>query len=890
VNGLLKTPSRPAAVAAPAGKRHTGFPAVALVGAVPSCFFWALADVDDASRVFGSIALGLCAVVCGAVTKSARPQAAVVWGATAVGIAIQLRLGAGLGTLLTFAVISAVLFTVVAAAVPRIAGRCYTPERLAVAGRAALGGALVLRLIPALQGHINSGQFMLGPLSVQLGEFSRILAIVGVGLVGWSVLGSAGLRHLLQHESKVGRNGLLLLLGNLALLVVVDTGPAIVLAIAAVVMVVLAIARIRPFLRRAELWLTAAAVIYLGVSFAGQFGVLDRLGARWSNVSTPDEQLAMALRAAQGGGLIGHGVGTSTLASHIPVAASDFVPSVVAADLGYLVLGLITASLLCSYGIMLRRINRTRTPLGIVGAGLLTALLVQTVITVLGSMGAIPLTGLSTPALAANGSTMLTTFVALGLAAAAVDEAAEGRHAMTPPARVSPPRVVVGISAGIMAYLCALAVLPIDTSLQGLYLPRGDIRTADGMVIATTDDDGKRTYPQGSLFADVGHAVPGYADYGVESMYRSELTCGGPASPLDVVLALFRPPACVTADVETTLQSRLQQALQEAAGASTAQAVVSDSKNGGILGLYSSGQADPADLAYGTTPAAPSRLTGTSPGSTYKLVVAAAALLNGINLNGAPVAVLKAGGAELTNSGNFECPDTSIATMLAYSCNTTAGAAALQLGQTELDRVAEEYFGANSWTRFDGGDVAAMTLGQPGTLLSAPQLMRSGIGQESVQSSPLAMNAATAVIAQSAVLDTDGGVPALHVVAGVCASSGPLTAAPVATFGKMLPRTIATEILRGMYQATSVGTAKRLGEAGEALGRDVAAKSGTAEVTASGSAAVDSWITAIVDGRWIITVRVQNSSFSQANTATEIAARILPFIPKSNIPNKTTCS
>ncbi|ABM08909.1 penicillin-binding transpeptidase domain-containing protein [Paenarthrobacter aurescens] len=871
-----------------AAKRRATIPAVVLQGAIPFSVFWILADVDDGSRILGAMALGLCAAVCGAVAKPTRYLVAVVWGVTAVGIAIQLRLGADLGTMLTFAVASALLFVGASAVLPRILRHFRAPEKLARLGQLALGAALLLRLIPGLQGHINSGQLAIGSFSLQLGEFSRILAIAGVGLIGWSTLGTLGLRRLFRSESKASSIGLILLAGNLGLLAVVDTGPAIVLTAAAAVMVVASVARIRPILRRIEVWLTAGAIVFLSVSFAAQFNVLDRLETRWSNVSTPDEQLAAALRAAQGGGLIGHGVGTSPLAGHIPVAASDFVPAVVAADLGYLALGAITAALLCCYGIMLSRISRGRTPLAIMGIGVLTALLVQTVITVLGSMGAIPLTGLSTPALAATGSTMLSTFIALGIASAAVREMTAVEPAGRPPT-VAPPRAVLGISAGIVAYLCALAVLPIDTSLQGLYLARGDIRTADGAIIASTDSDGERVYPSGGLYSDVGLVVRGYADYGVESMYRSELTCGGPANPLDVLLGLFRQPACVPADIETTLQSPLQKAIKEAAGDSSAQVVVTDSMSGSILALYSSRQKDPADVSAGTAPEAPSRLKSSPPGSTFKVVVAAAALLNDVDADGARTDVVKANGAELTNSRNLECPDTSIATMLAFSCNTTAGYLALHVGQPELNRVAEEYFGANMLTRFDGGDVAPLTLAQEDTSLSAPQLMRTGIGQESVQSSPLAMNAATAVIAHSA-LSTDGSAtPALHLVASVCSGTPAVTAAT--TFGKALPAPVATEILRGMRQAAEVGTATHLGKAGHSLGRDIAAKSGTAEVSIPGSAAaLDSWVTAIIDGRWIITARVQNSTAAQANNAQEIAARILPLIPRSNISYKTPCS
>lgn len=847
----------------------------AVAGCVAAGTFWILSQVGDLDRVTMSLVLGLCAALCGTVVWNCTVQVAVVWGISAIGMAMQFRLGVSVGQGM-FLVSVATLGFIISAAVSRtLASRSVPSKPMVGAGLVALGTAFVLRCLPIFEGHLSSGMVTVGGTSLQIGEFTRIMAIVGFGLIAWTTLGSLGVQRLDQADRWAVGVGLILTAANVGLLVVVDTGPAIVLTAALAAMMAVSIGRIRHLLRRAELWLGAALLIYLGWMVTIHFDVLARLEQRWNNVSTPDLQLHTALRAAQSGGLVGHGIGSSAMADFIPVAKSDFVPAVVAADLGFVALGLLTVALLFAFGTLLVRVLVMRTPEAIIAAGLLVALCTQTLVTVLGAMGAIPLTGLSTPGLAATGSALISTFIALAVAAAAVPTPTgqSRHHGRYGPVR--PPRLIVGLSCGIVVYLGALALMPVDPTLEGLYLKRGGILTVDGVIVATTGEDGARLYPQGALYSDLGYMSPGYGAYGVESMAQRQLTCGGQPGLAATLFQVFQRAACIPEQLTLTIRADVQNAIAAAVGDLDAQVVVSDSTTGAIVGLYSQGQPDPASYEVGQYPAAPSRRQASAPGSTFKLIVAAAALINNASPSGAPLQVLDVGGTELRNDEGFICPDTSITTMLAVSCNTTAGYLALKVGQSELERVAGEYFGAYDLVSFDGGELAPLTTGQRSAPLTAAQLARTGIGQESVQASPLAMNAATAVIARSAAQDSpdaENGIPALHVVVGDSPQR----------FGKLLPPAVASTIMVGMHEAVSKGTVSVLGQTASVLGRDVAAKTGTAEVEVSVSTTgVDSWVTAIVDTRWVLTARVHNANPEQPNDAVGIAAAILHAIPSS---------
>lgn len=145
------------------------------------------------------------------------------------------------------------------------------------------------------------------------------------------------------------------------------------------------------------------------------------------------------------------------------------------------------------------------------------------------------------------------------------------------------------------------------------------------------------------------------------------------------------------------------------------------------------------------------------PGSTFKLVTAAAAIEQ---LGLKPNDMVKAGrtlsfpGIEytLTNENNSSCGGKQITfeRALNVSCNVSFGSLALKIGQKALAAEAAEFgFGKVPLNALAAN---ASRFTTEGTDLEAPQLAQSGIGQFEVAATPLQMAMVTAAIANNGVL------------------------------------------------------------------------------------------------------------------------------------------
>ena len=168
------------------------------------------------------------------------------------------------------------------------------------------------------------------------------------------------------------------------------------------------------------------------------------------------------------------------------------------------------------------------------------------------------------------------------------------------------------------------------------YVIRGDIRTSDGQVVATTlvDEEGNETrnYPYGSLFA---HTV-GYSNYGGSGLELSSsfdlLT-----SHVDVggkVINELNENKNPGDTVVTTLDTRLQQAAANALGGCTGAVVVLEATTSRVLAMYSNPTFDPNDMDNVWEYAHSAEYSGDAillnrasqglyaPGSTFKVITA----------------------------------------------------------------------------------------------------------------------------------------------------------------------------------------------------------------------------------------------------------------------------
>ncbi|MDR6684697.1 cell division protein FtsW (lipid II flippase) [Arthrobacter sp. 1088] len=847
----------------------------------PSIFWGLLCLAISAATVAGSHPLWLFVVVGVSLSStlsclaagSARTQIGILWSIAALGSAIQVRLGVDPVKVMMLLVAGAAAFMATAAMGKRLSNRFWPLSRLYRLGIGLVVASLLARLAPAGLGNIDNGQVNVPGLgvSLQIGEFTRISFIIGMGLVLLDLLearraGQSGTLwwRRLAVASAVG-------LPYLAFLFVVDQGPAgVTLAALAWIVIASSANRFeRPRTRRlAALAGFGVVLAALGLAAAG---VLERAAQRMEDVLHPEGQLDAALRAMKFGGLFGAGTGSSGLIPWVPEVGSDYVPAAVAADYGLAVLAVVGSILIVTLSRLLASVDTTRGVQQLLASGLGFGLLVQCTLALFGTLGAIPLTGISTPALAITGSAFIPTMIVAGvIVSAASPDLLQGqrrRHMnIVLPARWSAFLfIVLSVSTSLMP----VTLTPPDL----MVLARGNILTADGKIIATDNKDGLRVYPAGATYSEVGaHFKNGYA-YGLESTAGYDLVCGARKLWWEFLSELLRPAQCRPADVVTSLDSGLQRTAQTALGSSTGEVAIVDSHDGSVLALFASNQPEPNSGESAATAESPSRRQAYAVGSVFKIVTAAAALIEHVDPSGVSLSELPMSNGILKNHGGAACPDSTIRTMLSRSCNTTAGYLAGELGQQRLAEIAANYFGADNELNYDGGNTAPLSTGL-GESISKDQLIRTGIGQESVTGNVLNIAAMTMSIAKSA--STASGsqtIPPPRIITGYCDTSGwrPLTEAKAGH--QPLPAWVAGEVMDGMRDAASSGTASAL-KASLAAGTDIAAKTGTAESGVSGQS-IEGWVSAILDSRFVITVHIHGADPSINEKAITVAGSVL---------------
>ncbi|MFE1458354.1 peptidoglycan D,D-transpeptidase FtsI family protein [Streptomyces sp. NPDC058735] len=292
----------------------------------------------------------------------------------------------------------------------------------------------------------------------------------------------------------------------------------------------------------------------------------------------------------------------------------------------------------------------------------------------------------------------------------------------------------------------------------------------------------KRTYTEGELYAAVtGYASQAYAPTQLEGIYTDLLNGTDPRlrSVLDTLTGRRADPG----NVVTTIDPDVQKAAYEALGDKKGGAVALDPKTGRILAVVSSPSYDPSALTDANTAgAAWEKLTKDPekplinralrqplpPGSTFKLVVAAAALEDGLytsvdeRTDSPDPYTLPGTTRDLTNENpDAPCTNASIRTALQYSCNNVFAKMAVALGQDKVRAMAEK-FGFND-DRLDV-PVRAYTSVYPSDM-NPSQTALTGIGQFDVTATPLQMAMVSAVLANGGELVsphmvsriTDGG-------------------------------------------------------------------------------------------------------------------------------------
>ncbi|MGH9102863.1 MAG: peptidoglycan D,D-transpeptidase FtsI family protein [Acidimicrobiales bacterium] len=402
------------------------------------------------------------------------------------------------------------------------------------------------------------------------------------------------------------------------------------------------------------------------------------------------------------------------------------------------------------------------------------------------------------------------------------------------------------------------------TFLARVSQPRGDIQTADGVVVARSVPSHDslaylRQYPQGPLYAGVtGYDSVVYGTAGAEQTYDKYLVAHSAAvRSLSDLLTNRTTTDTVTLSISSTLQQLARQSLGNRPGA----VVALDPSTGAILAMYSSPTFDPNLLtSHNTTserqawrryiadpsqPLVPRAYRQRyPPGSTFKIVVSAAVYDHDPKLATKSYPVVSSIPLPQTtkrfHNYAYESCGGMLPELFKVSCDTGYAEVALDLGGTSLSQEARA-FGFDHAPPIDLPDPAVSSF-PPGSSFAhdLPGLAYSAIGQQDVAASALEMAMVGGAIA-------DGGrMMTPHVMSQVRDSQGNV----VVTYQPKLWRqatsdATAAQVTKLMELVTTQGgTAPNVAIPGV----KVAAKTGTAQL-GTGKHENDDWLVAFAPAK-----------------------------------------
>ncbi|ELS52249.1 peptidoglycan D,D-transpeptidase FtsI family protein [Streptomyces viridochromogenes] len=414
--------------------------------------------------------------------------------------------------------------------------------------------------------------------------------------------------------------------------------------------------------------------------------------------------------------------------------------------------------------------------------------------------------------------------------------------------------------------------------------PLGNIIVAGEAITGSARTKGsdlayKRTYQDGPLYAAVtGYASQAYAPTQLEGIYQELLN--GTDSRLKTVLDTVTNKRADPGNVITTIDPDVQKAAYDALGDNKGAAVAIDPASGKILAVVSTPSYDPSSLTDANTAgAAWKKLNADSdkpltnralrqplpPGSTFKLVVAAAALEDGLyssvdeKTDSPDPYPLPGTTRKLTNENpSAPCENASIRVALQYSCNNVFGSMAVQLGQDKVRAMAEK-FGFND----DEQDVPvrAYTSVYPSGMDEA-QTALTGIGQFDVTATPLQMAMVSAAIANG------GKLVSPHMVSQITNSGGDVLQDYDDEAGtkEIVSSSTAEQLQSAMQTVVEKGT----GTNARIPGATVGGKTGTAQHGENNSKTPYAWFTSYgkADGKEVaVAVVVEQSDAARSEVS-----------------------
>lgn len=422
---------------------------------------------------------------------------------------------------------------------------------------------------------------------------------------------------------------------------------------------------------------------------------------------------------------------------------------------------------------------------------------------------------------------------------------------------------------------------------------RGSIIASGTPIASSVPSDDVYSWQREYVDADMWAPVTGYMNPVLDAKTRIELSENSVLSGSDENQFFSRVDRALTgqvprgSNVELSLDADVQRAAWDALGDQQGAVVAIEPSTGRILAMVSkpsydtntlaAHDPDAVNAAYDQLAADPTQplvnraIEGdlNPPGSTFKLVVASAALASGrytpdSTFPNVASYTLPQSSSVVSNAGGGTCGggDTvTIATALRLSCNIPFAELAVELGDDAIRAEAEKYGFNSSFSM----PLTSTPSTYPSTL-DAPQTALSGFGQGQVRATPLQMAMVSAGIANGGVVMNPRMVdrviePNLSVRDEGSSSE----------YGRALDSNLAAQMVTMMTANVQDGAASNA----RIDGVEVAGKTGTAENDARPYTLWFTGFAPAADPKVAVAVVVENGGGQgQSGSGNEIAAPI----------------
>ncbi len=372
-------------------------------------------------------------------------------------------------------------------------------------------------------------------------------------------------------------------------------------------------------------YVVAGTLLFVGAGFVG-YRMSPRVALRvdgwinpWPGAADWAFQIIQSLLAFGEGGLLGQGLGLGR-PTFIPAVHTDFVFAALGEEFG--LTGVLAVIVL--YGVLLvrgfRAALRTRRSFArLLTAGLTAGLVIQAWVIMAANVRLVPIAGVTLPFLSYGGSSLVASFIALGLLIRISSREQRGdeggNEGSTVRNNVQRPALrltcAIGLALILLAATCGYwSVVRTDwLTARGdnprriayeRRIVRGRIVDRNGVVLAGVDVAPSgivtRTYPVPEAFPVVGYATLRHGTAGIEATFDDVLRGERGRTELETVWSelLHRPPE--GKNVRLTLDTSMQRLAQSALAGEAGAAVLLNARTGEVLALASMPSADPTRL------------------------------------------------------------------------------------------------------------------------------------------------------------------------------------------------------------------------------------------------------------------------------------------------------